>query len=88
MGRKIQDYVKVWTHRGYSDGIPDEADTVLESLNKVPSYRMVCRAIMKNDVGLMSLGYSREPCAVYNSLKREEIALRGDAIWHDQYELF
>lgn len=88
MRRKIQEYVETWIVRGYPEGIPDEADPVLEMLNKAPSFRMVCRAIMKNDVALLSLGYSREPCAAYMALKHEEIKIRDADIWHDQCELF
>jgi len=88
MQRKILEYVEIWKARGYPEGIPDEADPILENFNKVPSFRMICRAIMKNDVALLTLGYSRQPCAIYNSLKREELILRGDFISHDQYELF
>lgn len=88
MQQKIREYVKTWESRGYPDGIPDEADPVLEKLNKVPSFRMICRAIMKNDSTLLSLGYSRQSCLIYNSLKREELLLRGDLLCQDQYELF
>lgn len=89
MRSKIAAYIATWTMRGYRDGIPDEADAVLEALNKAPSYRMICRAIMKNDVALLSLGQSREPCALYGVLKRQELLARGRQVWSmDQYELF
>lgn len=74
---KIESYVRAWERRGYPDGIPDEAPAVLESLNKVPSYRIICLAIMKNDTPLLALGYSREPCAAYTALKRIELRRRG-----------
>lgn len=64
--------------QGYSEGIPDEADPKLEGLNKVPSYRMICKAILKNDVALTSLGYTRPQCDSYRVLKRIEIAARGE----------
>lgn len=77
MKSKISQYVETWEGRGYAQGIPDEAPEVLESLNKVPSYRSICKAIMKNDVGLLTLGYSRQPCEAYNVLKRIELRSRG-----------
>lgn len=77
MRERIAQYVETWEGRGYATGIPDEADFVLESLNKVPSYRAICRAIMKNDVGLLSLGYARQPCEAYMMLKRIELIERG-----------
>lgn len=71
-------WVKKWEGRGYSNGIPDEADLGVELAERAPSYRRVCIAIMKNDVQLESLGYTREMCAMYMSIKREEIERRGD----------
>lgn len=77
MRAKINRYIQTWMQRGYPDGIPDEVDTVLENMNKVPSFRLICRAIMKNDVALLTLGYTREPCDAYTLLKREELRQRG-----------
>ena len=77
MRKKILSYIRKWEARGYAGGIPDEAPAVLEALNKVPSYRIICKAIMKNDVALLTLGYSREACEAYNILKRIELTERG-----------
>jgi len=74
---KIRQYIKAWEARGYPFGIPDEAPPMLEAQNKVPSYRAICKAIMKNDVALLTLGYSREECEAYNALKRIELTERG-----------
>ena len=76
MKTKILKYIEKWERRGYEDGIPDEADPKLEGLGKVPSYRMICKAILKNDVALTSLGYTRPKCDSYNILKRIELAER------------
>ena len=78
MREKILAWVKKWEGRGYSGGIPDEADLGIELAERAPSYRRICLAIMKNDVQLESLGYTREPCAIYMSIKREELAIRGE----------
>lgn len=90
MRAKIRAYVAIWKTRGYPEGIPDEADPVLEMLGKVPSFRMICRAIMKNDVALLTLGYGRQPCETYMVLKRQELAARGQPLWphSPQLELF
>lgn len=74
---RIREYVRKWEGRGYPNGIPDEAPNLLERINKVPSYRAICLAIMKNDVALLTLGYSREPCRAYTELKRIELTARG-----------
>ena len=77
MKDKIHQYIRTWVGRGYPDGILDEADPVLESLGKAPSYRVICKAIMANDHSLKSLGFARPECAAYNTLKRIELQERG-----------
>jgi len=89
MVAKINAYIKAWESRGYENGIPDEAPESLERINAVPSYRMIVRAILKNDVQLTTLGYEREPCAMYSKLKREELKANGKIkVLAVQYGLF
>ena len=76
MKNKIRSYVSNWHKQGYENGIPDFAEPRLEALNKAPSYRMICKAIMKNDVTLASLGFSRQPCDAYMAFKKIEIEAR------------
>ena len=73
---KIYHWIKKWEGRGYPDGIPDEAPSNLEDRLRVPSYRMICLAIMKNDMTLETLGFARPNCELYNLIKRREIAAR------------
>lgn len=86
--RKIQQYVSSWKRKGYPQGIPDEAPSRLEELRKVPSYRVICLAILKNEKNLESLGFSRRPCDLYMQLKCDEISLRGDKVKPWQPRLF
>jgi predicted phosphoadenosine phosphosulfate sulfurtransferase len=74
--KKIMEYVRKWERRGYENGIPDEACPNLDYLVKAPSYRAICFAIMKNDVQLQSLGYSRPKTHAYMTLKQIEFAER------------
>jgi predicted phosphoadenosine phosphosulfate sulfurtransferase len=46
---------------------------VLEELCKAPSYRAICRAILKNDVSCVSLGFAREKTDAYMAIKKVEI---------------
>lgn len=85
---KIRSYVSSWERRGYPDGIPDEAPVRLEELGKVPSYRVICIAIMKNDKNLESLGFRRTPCQIYMDLKRVELRSKGKAVCPQQLRLF
>jgi len=74
---KIKEYIKKWKSRGYPEGIPDEAPFCLEKRGVVPSYRMICIAIMRNPYNLESLGVSREKSKVYQEIKRNEIYNRN-----------
>lgn len=87
MTGKIRAYVRKWEGRGYLEGIPDEAPILLEKANRVPSYRAICMAIMRNDVALQSLGYQREPCSTYMAIKRAELMARGKIAPSPQLEI-
>ena len=65
-----------WKRRGYDAGIPDLCPPELEALNKVASYRMICRAIIRNDLALTTLGFTRPKTEVYMALKKIEIEQR------------
>jgi predicted phosphoadenosine phosphosulfate sulfurtransferase len=80
MRRKIAEYIHKWTSRGYPDGIPDEAPRRLEDSNKVGTYRLICIAILKNDVALKTLGFNRTPCNLYMELKRSELIAKGKIV--------
>lgn len=73
MKGKINNYIDGWKNKGYPDGIPDEAPLRLMELNKVPSYKQVCIAILKNDVALKSLGLTAKKSIYYSILKKIEI---------------
>lgn len=82
--QRIENYIKSWELRGYPSGIPDEAPAILEELGKVPSYRLICIALMKNEKNLESLGFSRMPCRLYMAVKRDELLLKGKIRWTPQ----
>jgi len=70
---------------GYFQDIPETVPTRLEQLNKAPSYRQICKAIIKNDYTLKSLGLGSQKPKSYHLLKRIEIKARN---LHIQLELF
>lgn len=76
MKDRIISYVKKWETQGYENGIPDEAPAKLEALNKVPSYRLICKAILSNDINLKALGFTPPISEAYYQLKKIEIELR------------
>jgi predicted phosphoadenosine phosphosulfate sulfurtransferase len=76
MKEQILEYIKIWEERCYFDGIPDEGPHELEIRNKVPSYRKICFAILKNDYSLKSLGFTPKKSKYYDAYKKIEIENR------------
>ena len=83
---KIEKYISEWEEKGYRNGIPDEAPACLERSGLVPSYKLICIALMKNPNNLEMLGYSRGKCKIYQEIKREEIYNRMN--YGQQLKLF
>jgi predicted phosphoadenosine phosphosulfate sulfurtransferase len=78
---KIGIHVKWWTDRGYPEGIPDEADYDLEIAKKVPSWRRVCKCLLRNDWWCKSLGFTQHKSAAYTAyleLMRKRRARAGE----------
>lgn len=82
----INRFVRVWTKRCYPSGIPDEVPG--EIADKVPNYKVICACIIKNDLHLEGLGYSRPKCGAYSELKRAELIERGVIKPTNQSKLF
>jgi predicted phosphoadenosine phosphosulfate sulfurtransferase len=85
---RIKKYIKQWEGKGYSSGIPDEADLVLEGFLLVPSYRMICQTIFKNDFYLTGLGMEKPHCGLYSQIKRAELLSKGKIEKPIQLEFF
>lgn len=62
---KIEFFVKWWMDRGYEEGIPDEAEYKLEADRKVPSWRRICKSLLRNDYWCKGLGFSQHRSQAY-----------------------
>lgn len=62
---KILLFEKWWVERGYPKGIPDEAAYEMESARKAPSWRRVCKSILRNDYWGKGLGFSQHKSDAY-----------------------
>jgi len=62
---KIYTFIKWWENRGYDLGIPDEAPYILESKKLVPSWRRICKSLLRNDYWCKGLGFSQQKTAAY-----------------------
>ena len=76
MKKTIEKYIKDWETICYFNGIPETAPVRLEQLNKVPSCKAICRAILKNDFHLESLGFEKKKSYLYSSFKKVELQQR------------
>ena len=75
MYKKINEYIEVWKERCYHEDIPDESP--MEILEKVPSYKRIVMAILKNDYPLKTLGFTPKKSKYYNILKKIELEERA-----------
>lgn len=64
---KILLHVKWWQERGFSDGIPEESPRELEVARKAPSWRRVCKSLLRNDYWGKGLGFSQHKSDAYKA---------------------
>lgn len=62
---KIFMFERWWEQRGYSEGIPDEADYQMEQKRKVPSWRRVCKSLLRNDYWCKGLSFTQTKSDAY-----------------------
>jgi predicted phosphoadenosine phosphosulfate sulfurtransferase len=63
---KIAIFQKWWIDKGYENGIPDEADYKLEQERKVPSWRRICKSLLRNDYWCKGLSFTQHKSEAYN----------------------
>ena len=62
---KIFVFIQWWEGRGYENGIPDEAPQILESKKLVPSWRRICKSLLRNDYWCKGLGFTQHKTSAY-----------------------
>lgn len=62
---KMALFQRWWMARGYPDGIPDEAPYELEAARKAPSWRRVCKSLLRNDYWSKGLGFTQHKSEAY-----------------------
>lgn len=67
---KIAVFLHWWQAHGYPDGIPDEADIRLEAAKKVPSWKRVCKALLRNDYWCKGLSFTQTKSEAYEKYKK------------------
>lgn len=62
---RFRSFIKGWQGRGYTEGIPDEAPKVLEDAQWAPSYRRMCKVLLRNDHWCKGLGLTQPKSDAY-----------------------
>jgi predicted phosphoadenosine phosphosulfate sulfurtransferase len=76
---KILLFQKWWMERGYPKGIPDAADYRLEAQKLAPSWRRVCKTLLRNDYWGKGIGFTQHKSAAY--LQYQDLMRRRKAGW-------
>lgn len=66
----ISKYVSEWEEKCYFDGIPDEANLMVEKKKDVPSWRKICKCLLKNDFWLRGLNYAPQKSEAYHEIMK------------------
>jgi predicted phosphoadenosine phosphosulfate sulfurtransferase len=83
---KIILFQKWWTERGYPGGIPDEAHYEMEAARRAPSWRRVCKSVLRNDYWCKGLGFSQHKSEGYKKYldlmkrRKEKWGIQGDLL--------
>lgn len=63
--KRISAWLRGWHSRGYHEGIPDEAPRALEKKYWAPSWRRICKTLLRNDWWCKGLGMQQPKSAAY-----------------------
>jgi predicted phosphoadenosine phosphosulfate sulfurtransferase len=63
--KRFRVFIDGWKKRGYVDGIPDAAPRVLENKHWAPSWRRLCKVLLRNDWWCKGLGLVQPKSAAY-----------------------
>jgi predicted phosphoadenosine phosphosulfate sulfurtransferase len=72
---KIFTFIKWWKLRGYENEIPDYAPSILESKKLVPSWKRICKSLLRNDWWCKGLSFTQHKTEAYEKylkLKKQQ----------------
>lgn len=67
---KFAVFLHWWQERGYRDGIPDEADPAEEAAHRVPSWRRVCKVLLRNDYWCHEMAFGQHKSGAYEKYRK------------------
>lgn len=62
---KIAVFLHWWQERGYPNEIPDEANSKEEAAKAVPSWRRICKMLLRNDYWAKGLSFTQHKSTAY-----------------------
>lgn len=74
--KRFRVFIKWWRKRGYPEGIPDECPRELENKGLAPSYRRICKVLLRNDYWCKGLKFSQPKSDVYKAFVKQKKAER------------
>lgn len=78
---KVAVFLKWYADRGYPNGIPDAADAKDEAARKTPSWRRICKAILRNDYWCKGLSFSQHKSEAYEKYLKLMKNRKKDPAW-------
>lgn len=63
--KRFRGFIEGWKKRGYKNGIPEEAPVVLENKHWAPSWRRLCKVLLRNDYWCKGLGLTQPRSEAY-----------------------
>lgn len=63
--KRMRSWMAGWQRRGYANGIPDEAPRALEKKYWAPSWRRLCKVLLRNDWWCKGLGLTQPKSVAY-----------------------
>lgn len=76
-------FIKGWRGRGYTNGIPDYAPSVLENKHWAPSWRRLCKVLLRNDWWCKGLGMQQPKSVAYGKylkIREEKKNLKKESV--------
>lgn len=83
---KFKVFLKWWKFRGYPEGIPDEVPNILEAKRIAPSWRRLCKVLLRNDYWCKGLAFTQPKSAAYGKyleMKKNNTLLKSSRLSAD-----
>lgn len=80
--KRFRSWMKGWQARGYTEGIPDEAPRSLEKKYWAPSWRRICKVLLRNDWWCKGLGLTQPKSEAYGKYLDMKKARKNGTVVH------